>query len=668
MPPLTRSQAREWRAEGKDFEDPSRLGKKAPKDPPRITKKKTTGAGPRAIKPSSAGGAGEKIKMSASGKRTTRRDEKKRKRTTNGANAAGQAREDAAVRRAPVASQTHPTSSAEDHRIGMRGFQRNGIPDTGNELYIPGLSSINTRTSKDNNTERLSIEVLSTIAGTGQDKSIEEPPTEGMEDVSPLADASIGNLGSPQTGVVGTESNNFISVSRGNVAGANHNTRPQGPTTENSPEDIMDGSLDNPIGGVGESQAAGQESRGIAAEENRNTRPQESANEASLEHIIGDTLDDIVGGLGESQASAGSETRSLSPESQCDQKEEPTPHLKSLDKKELAVKGGLEYGRAAMPSLNNTIHDIWNPAQPGKWKFDQQVTADPTLHVDNGLDHGQEQSIVDTLTPAMRLATFWLTRPEYRDFWATILYAPCTFDEERRFWRLAKETVDMTPARCNEMDTRLQTIAWNNHFIFDRTPNWASTRSISPIAPLTWRGSTYAFGYVTTLDPGFMHAVWPVDRPGNAKRWQEHTTSNKLRFFFFLAVQLGGQAAELLWLDRCRRENRGNEVGRKPCIYVHDLEHLDMNLAFEEFVLGGRLHALNKSAPMCSDGLALRIFEGVVDPDPGFEIGIVHMEGINQCFSLNWWNTPGDRRAKRIRVVTGQGDTRYVLYDWAGGR
>ncbi|KAI4223332.1 MAG: hypothetical protein LQ349_007448 [Xanthoria aureola] len=616
MPALTRGQAREWRAEGKDFEDPSRLGKKAPEDPPRITKKKSTGSRPRATKASSAEGAAKKIKKSAKGKRATRRGGKKSKSTINGANAAGQPRHDLAVQLAPVLSQTQPQPSAGDRRIGMRGFHPNGLPATGNELYIPGLSAINTSRSQYSNPEM--------------------PPT-------------------------ATASNSSIPVSGANVAGGTHNLRTQEHTTEHSPEDNMDASLDNPIREVGENRAAGTDSTGNAAEENRNTRPQEPANvEALVGHI--DTMDlELIA----NPASAASEPRSFSPENHSDQTEGPTLRLQYLDRVEVAKRGGLEFTRAAMPTLNNPIHDIWNPAQRGKWKFDQQVDPDPILHTDNNLDHDQERSIVDTLTPAMRLATLWLTRPEYRDFWATILYAPCTFDEERRVWQLAKETMDMTPARCNELNARLQTIGPNNHFVFEHTGDWASTISISQTDSLTWRSSFYTFGYVTRLDPSFKEAVSPIDRP-NTRSWQQQTPANKLRFLFFLAVQLGGQAAELLWLDRCRNELRN--VGQNPRIYVHDIEHVDLSLALQEMVLGGRLQELNKSGPMCSDGLALKIFEGVVDPGPGYEIGIVHMQGINYRFSLDWWNRTRDMGAQRLRVEKARRGSQYVLHDWAGGR
>ncbi|KAI4223105.1 MAG: hypothetical protein L6R36_005670 [Xanthoria steineri] len=618
MPALTRGQARQWRAEGKDFEDPSRLGKKAPEDPPRITKKESTGSRPRATKASSAGGAAKKTKKSAKGKRAPRRGGKKSKSTINGANAAGQARHDLAVQLAPVLSQTQPQPSAGDRRIGMRGFHPNGLPATGNELYIPGLSAIRTSRSQYSNPEM--------------------PPT-------------------------ATASNSSIPVSGANVAGGTHNSRTQEHTTEHSPEDIMDASLDNPIREVGENQAAGTGSTGNAAIENRNTRPQEPANvEALVGHIDNMDLELIS-----NPASAASEPRSFSPESHSEQTEGPTLRLQELNRKEVAKRGGLEFGRAAMPTLNNPIHDIWNPALLGKWKFDQQVVSDPTLYTDNNLDRDQKQSIVDTLTPAMRLATLWLTRPEYRDFWATIFYAPCTFDEERRVWQLAKETVDMTPARCNELNARLQTIGSSNHFVFENTRDWASTISISQTDSLTWRTSKYTFGSVTRLDPSFKEAVCPIDGP-NTRRWQRNTPSSKLRFLFFLAVQLGGQAAELLWLDRCRNELIDKNVGRNTRIYVHDIEHVDLSLALQELVLGGRLQELNESGPMCSDGLALKIFEGVVDPDPGYEIGIVHTKGINYRFSSDWWIRTGDMGPQRLQVEKARTGSQYVLHDWAAGR
>lgn len=491
MPALTRGQAREWRAEGRDFEDPSKLGKKAPEDPPRTTKKKSTGSRPRVTKAPSAGGAAKKIKKSAKGKRATRRGGKKSKSTINGGNAAGQTRHDLAVQLAPVLSQTQPQPSAGDRRIGMRGFHPNGLPVTGNELYIPGLSAINTSRSQYSNPEM--------------------PPT-------------------------GTASNSSIPVSGANVAGGAHNLRTQEHTTEHSPEDIMDASLDSLVRGVEENQAAGTGSSGNAAEENRNTRPQEPANvEALMEHI--DTIDPE---LISNPASAASEPRSLSPKSHSDRTEGPTLRLQYLGRTEVAKRGGIEFSRAAMPTLNNPIHDIWNPALLGKWKFDQQVVSDPTLHTDNNLNHDQERSIVDTLTPAMRLATFWLTRPEYRDFWATILYAPCTFDEQRRVWQLAKETVDMTPARCNEINARLQTISSNNHFVFEPTGDWASTISISRNSPLTWRSSNFTVGYVTMLHPGFKEAVCPVDGP-SARRWQRNTRPASLNFSSSLPSSWGAK-------------------------------------------------------------------------------------------------------------------------------
>lgn len=92
---LTRGKARKWQAEGKRFDNPAKLGKDTPVDPARITKRRTTGAGTRAIKASSSRKAGGKIKKPTKKKATY----VGAKKTIDRANAAAKACEDAAFRR-----------------------------------------------------------------------------------------------------------------------------------------------------------------------------------------------------------------------------------------------------------------------------------------------------------------------------------------------------------------------------------------------------------------------------------------------------------------------------------------------------------------------------------------------------------------------------------------
>ncbi|KAL8765373.1 MAG: hypothetical protein Q9209_007521 [Squamulea sp. 1 TL-2023] len=642
MPPLTRGKARELRAEGKNFDDPLVLGNESPKDPPRITRAKRTASGPKIVKASSGGSTGSKVKKSG-GRKTNKKSAKKNKSTK--ANAAGRAQGDGIVtglstipetRTLPAAVQGvgkgfflpsgAPNTKDEPYvpkyaksltriqhdnrveelakgRIGMTGFLPNGLPATGNELYIPGLSSTIARASRGQSSKELSSKGMTNVP----------QPT-----VAGIADPGFFPTESPTTG-----DENMVPGSESDVGGGIQHTSTQEPATESIALLGLDIDIDRMLGGLA---------------------PSSEAAAATTE---------------EDEASPSGGTESARTEGQ-------TPEYKSLDSIEAARTGGLEYRHATMPTLTNDIHDIWDHARHANWKFDQQVTyEDDILYTDNGLDHDQEWRIIETLMPAMRLASLWLTRPEYRGFWATVLYAPCTFDEDEEVWRLAEEAVDMTPERCNDMEERLRDVATKNHFIFDRTQKWASTRIVSQDDPLTWRGTVYAPGYVTILDTRFMDAVWPTDRPENGKRWQENTTSSKLRCLFFFAVNLGKQLAELLWMDRCNRETEGEGLGRKPCIFVHDLAHLDLSHAFEELVLGGELNVVKNAGPMCSAGLALRIKEGVVDADAGFEVGIIHMKGIAQHFSAEWWNKPGCGRADstaRLPVVVGKGNVHYTLY------
>ncbi|KAL8790223.1 MAG: hypothetical protein Q9213_000754 [Squamulea squamosa] len=627
MPPLTRRKVREWRAEGKNFDDPLAPGKKAPNDPPRITRAKRTAAGQRVVKASFGGSTGSKVKKSG-GRQTIKKTAKKNK-TVKG-KAAGGARVNETAPGLMTLPETENFSAAvggidrgvflpsgapntrdepyvpkyakslarircdnrveelAKGRIGMTGFLPNGLPATGTELYIPGLSG--------------------TIARTSQEQVPKKFSTEGMTNVPQPAVAGVANLGFSATEPPTTDGEGTVPSSGSDAGGDNPDASTQEPATESAAQPGLDVDIDDEFGGLASSRQAS------------------------------------AGSSREDEASPSEESESARTERQA-------PEYKSLDSIEVARTGGLEYRHAEMPTLTNDVHDIWDHARHANWKFDQQVTyEDDILHTDNGLDHDQEWRIIETLMPAMRLASLWLTRPEYSGFWATVLYAPCTFDED-------EETHDM--------EDRLRDVATKNHFIFDRTQNWASTRIVSENEPLTWRGTVYAPGYVTILDTRFIDAAWPTDRLGNGKRWQENTTSSKLRFLFFLAVNLGKQLAEVLWMDRCNREIAGDGLRRKPCIFVHELAHLDMSHAFEELVLGGELKVVKNAGPMCSAGLALRIKEGIDDGDPAVKIGIVHMKGIAQHFSAEWWNSLGDRRmdsTARISVVVGKGNVQYTLY------
>ncbi|KAL8801177.1 MAG: hypothetical protein Q9182_004624 [Xanthomendoza sp. 2 TL-2023] len=353
---------------------------------------------------------------------------------------------------------------------------------------------------------------------------------------------------------------------------------------------------------------------------------------------------------------------------QSSQGETPAENLVPLTRDEAEAGGGLEIPNVGEPTLTNEIHNLWGNRH---WRFDPQHSyGDDGFHsVENRPNREQQREILGILTPARRLASLWLTRPEYQGFWATILFGPDTYDGANNLWNL--EPIELTPERSREVEERLEDIAARHHFIFAPPPRYprrmASTLVIDPDDPQTWRGTEFAPGYVTFLHPNFESVVRSDGQQGRFREWPLNTRCERLRYLFFLAVTLGGAVAELLWMDRCRRGMANQIIRRRPRILIRHLHpYSDLNNAFQEFILGGRLV---QGAPMALNGLALRVIrnlhirDGVVAPDSRTDVGIVRMEGIRDRFSENWWRTAGRARiTATIQVTYAWGEDEYTLH------
>ncbi|KAI4152510.1 MAG: hypothetical protein L6R39_001790 [Caloplaca ligustica] len=314
--------------------------------------------------------------------------------------------------------------------------------------------------------------------------------------------------------------------------------------------------------------------------------------------------------------------------------------LKSLHKPNAETVNALEIPEAAMPTLTTDIHDIWDRCRHDNWKFHSQ------------LSHNDDWRIYETLTPAIRLASLWLTRPEFQGFWTAIFYGPlepenrgsshlstnCSASgtERHSLLHLTGEPVGMTPKLHQDMEKRLRDVARKTHFRFaplEATKGqWARTETISRRNSDSWRGDTFAPGFGTTLHDDFMYIPWPNASP---PVWKESSTCVKLRFLFLLAVQLGGQLAELLWMDRCQREKGEEGLMRRACFSVGNIWYHRMSDAFESLVLGGRLQIINNlPSPLCLDGLAVTAIEHV---GTAAEVELLSMHEISARFSSAWW-------------------------------
>ncbi|KAL8704233.1 MAG: hypothetical protein Q9201_002611 [Fulgogasparrea decipioides] len=295
----------------------------------------------------------------------------------------------------------------------------------------------------------------------------------------------------------------------------------------------------------------------------------------------------------------------------------------------------LEMKDAAMPTLKTDIHDIWDRARHDNWRFDSKT------------DDTKDWRIYETLTPALRLASLWLTRPEYQRFWHTILYAPIKTDPTDNRYELAKDVSDISAEHSKDMEERLRDVARKIRFSFQTIDleaeegEWASTTAINNYNPDA--------GYDTILVDEFMDVPNPR---AAAAMWTDRSASDKLRFLFLLAVKLGGQLAETLWINRCQREQGEYDPQQKLGVAFNPLfrhPHDSMKDAFEGFVLGGRLDVYSgwrpKSGPMCLDALHL----GWLYPDSSGHGALLHMEGINSHFSQGWWEERDDYLARGCR-------------------
>ncbi|KAL8915906.1 MAG: hypothetical protein Q9208_008801 [Pyrenodesmia sp. 3 TL-2023] len=422
-------------------------------------------------------------------------------------------------------------NAGADPRIGMKGFLPNGLPDTGNELFIPGHRSIACMKQ----TELGSADV---------DSAKENDEPEKLPENSILKETEAMNV-----------------------------------------------------------EAAAKEPDRSALTSNDETNSAQKDN-AQDQVDLGNTYGFID-------------------DSPVQERKYPRTHKVRYDRNTPASYP-LEVSGVSMPTLTNDIHDIWDRARHDHWNFDSQ------------LSHNQDWRIYEILVPAQRLASLWLTRPEYEQFWTTLLYAPFEADEKRNTWNIDNKAVDLPDNHPIDLEKRLRYIAKKIHFRFAPLEcakgNWAFSEAISRRNSDSWKGESLEPGYVTVLHDDFMFIPWPNADP---PVWKEASTCAKLRFLFLLAIKLGGQLAEVLWMDRCLKEQGDDGAARRQGLTIGKSKYHGMSHAFECWVLGGRLQVVdNWPDPLCPDGLAVTSIDYV---SAYAEVKMLAMKGIHKQFSSTSW-------------------------------
>lgn len=292
-------------------------------------------------------------------------------------------------------------------------------------------------------------------------------------------------------------------------------------------------------------------------------------------------------------------------------------YFKAFVSKDHEICGALTFEEAAMPTLDGDIHDIWDRARHDNWTFGDQQKD------------GSDWRMYERLTPALRLATLWLTRPEYQIFWHTILYGDFTFDEREQSWELVDDASNISTERSKDMEERLRDLAKKVLFRFEPLPSPSGVFAKSHATPI----GNADKGYETILHEDFMKIPKPVGRPS---QWDALDICGRLRFLFLLAVQLGGQLAEVLWMERCRRAHDGYDARHRFPLILGNVRYRSMSQAFEEVVLGGRVETVNHLPTLGKDGLALTHSMNIAGHTEWTTAGL-ELRGINDRFASEWW-------------------------------
>lgn len=302
-----------------------------------------------------------------------------------------------------------------------------------------------------------------------------------------------------------------------------------------------------------------------------------------------------------------------------------------FDRRELQDSGSLEFDGAHVPTLSNDIHAIWD-----KGNFDL---------IPVGIIAGTEKDAFnEAFTPAFRLASLWITCPEYLSFWRSMLRGriqaangegPTSILRAKSFAR-------------KDLIQDLLEIAGSSHFRFvPLTGQWAMT---------------YTNGEITTdLHDDFYHLGISI--------FETATTSEQLRFLFFIAVNLVHELAHRVFQERWETEFPDEPLPPSEPVYQDiDIPHDELGVAWEKYMFGGRIQAINLTpTPGVPDGLA-RLHLDMVKPlgdsafkDPQRRVAPLSTEWISKLFSQSWWNDKA-KKAERAPGNPGLSSLRATVF------
>lgn len=311
-----------------------------------------------------------------------------------------------------------------------------------------------------------------------------------------------------------------------------------------------------------------------------------------------------------------------------------------FDRQELQDSGALESRSAASPSLVNDIHELFHK---DKFVFD------------GGPPPAEWNEAYENMKPAFRLVSRWITDPGFGKFWNWLGRGSLKESEWSRagpnarnlqllFWEREGDEegkwVERPDEDAEEVPECFGRYANQHHFRFRPVRSaWAETRSQS--VPGATAGG---FASVTILHDDFFHLSYTTFRTA--------TTSQQLRFLYFLAINLAHELAHVMWHHRevalSAREYHGSVLAREPFLLETDIVD-ELGISWEMFMFGGRIQPLNQLlTPFAPDGLVV-LGEGpdVLFIDVECKIAPLLTKWISDQFSETWWRKRGRKALAR---------------------
>lgn len=307
---------------------------------------------------------------------------------------------------------------------------------------------------------------------------------------------------------------------------------------------------------------------------------------------------------------------------------------------DIEAGGGLEFDHAKLPTLTNAVHPIWH--------FEHFIFP-------QGSNEQQNYESYAAILPALRLASLWITEPEFEIFWISIINPsdgqvfhetdPDIQDVHMEgAMHLTADTVD---ASQMEPEERTEALAeyWANHdetsgfwWIFRPLliPPFAVTvdaqnhQILSGVMPTDDRVATILHDDLLYLNR------FPHNNP---------TTSEQLRIQFFFAVILCRELVQNIywtrWEEHTDTEDIEPSVGSSMRYKFDDANIVVHDVAWERFMFSGVIHQISPPpSPMAPDGLAVQLNQWsrpMVDQTDDEIFTVLSMAWINDQFSSSVW-------------------------------